>query len=112
MLFCTCLIQISCKKKPSSTSQQVNTIDTTNKLACELHNTAVLRINSQNKNRFEITLNNQYLGLQNGNTSTDWIISSGIYLIKLEQYEGYILNPIIISNSYTANQCDTIIISY
>ncbi len=105
------LLDVSCSKQQVSTVQ-IDTKDTTTKQPCEINNTAVLRINSTNKYRFEITLNNQYLGLQAGKTSTDWIIPSGIYLIKIEQYEGYILNPIIISNSYVANQCDTILISY
>lgn len=105
----TCLN--SCSKKPSSTPI-VDDQDTTILPPCVKNNTGILRIISSNKYRFMIYLNNSSFGIQNPETTTDWLIQTGEYDIKVEQMEGFILYPIVYTNHYVIHQCDTVQISY
>lgn len=59
-----------------------------------------------------IYLNNNTFGIQNPKTTTDWVIPTGEYDIKVEQMEGYVLNPMVFTKHYVVLQCDTFQISY
>ena len=105
------LLLFSCGKKSNQTTVPPDQ-DTTQQEPCAKNNTGTVRIISQQPWKFEITLNSQPFGIQPAQTTIHWTIPCGVYTIRLEQMEGYIMNPIVISNQYTIQQCDTVQISY
>lgn len=101
----------ACNKKKTTTPTNTNQGSQMPKEPCEQNNTCVLQIHNQQNYRFELYLNNNYIGLQAKNAITNWTIPQGAYTIRLEQYEGFVGNPIIVNTTQNILQCDTSLVS-